>query len=108
MTISPPSSVAWHTRLRGGGGRHRRRSEAPACARARQAVIHFAAHAYVGESVENPRKYFRNNVLGALSLLKSVLDGGIGRFVFSSTCAVYGIPDQIPVTEKTSREPINP
>ncbi len=72
------------------------------------AVMHFAAHAYVGESVENPRKYFRNNVLGALSLLNSVLDAGIRRFVFSSTCAVYGIPEQIPITEQTPREPINP
>jgi UDP-glucose-4-epimerase GalE len=72
------------------------------------AVMHFAAHAYVGESVENPRKYFRNNVLGALSLLNSVLDAGIRRFVFSSTCAVYGIPEQIPISEQTPREPVNP
>jgi UDP-glucose-4-epimerase GalE len=72
------------------------------------AVMHFAAHAYVGESVENPRKYFRNNVLGALSLLNSLLDAGIRRFVFSSTCAVYGIPEQIPITEQTPREPVNP
>src|SRR5229473_8251564 len=72
------------------------------------AVMHFAAHAYVGESVGNPRKYFRNNVLGALSLLNSVLDTGIRRFVFSSTCAVYGVPGQIPITEQTPREPVNP
>ena len=72
------------------------------------AVMHFAAHAYVGESVENPRKYFQNNVVGALSLLNSALDVGIRRFVFSSTCAVYGIPGQIPITEQMPREPINP
>jgi UDP-glucose-4-epimerase GalE len=72
------------------------------------AVMHFAAHAYVGESVENPRKYFQNNVIGALSLLNSALDAGIRRFVFSSTCAVYGIPGQIPITEQIPREPINP
>ncbi len=72
------------------------------------AVMHFAAHAYVGESVENPRKYFRNNVLGALSLLNSALDAGIRRFVFSSTCAVYGVPGQILITEQTPREPVNP
>ncbi len=72
------------------------------------AVMHFAAHAYVGESVGNPRKYFRNNVLGALSLLNSALDSGIRRFVFSSTCAVYGVPGQIPITEQTPREPVNP
>jgi UDP-glucose-4-epimerase GalE len=72
------------------------------------AVMHFAAHAYVGESVEHPRKYFRNNVVGALSLLNSALDAGIRRFVFSSSCAVYGIPGQIPITEQTPREPVNP
>ncbi len=72
------------------------------------AVMHFAAHAYVGESVGSPRKYFRNNVVAALSLLNSVLDAGIRRFVFSSTCAVYGIPTQIPITEQTPREPVNP
>jgi UDP-glucose-4-epimerase GalE len=72
------------------------------------AVMHFAAHAYVGESVENPRKYFRNNVLGALSLLNAALDTGIRRFVFSSTCAVYGIPEQIPITEQAPHKPVNP
>jgi len=77
------------------------------------AVLHFAAHAYVGESVENPRKYFQNNVAAALSLLNSALDAGIRRFVFSSSCAVYGIPAQnalrqVPITEQTPREPVNP
>jgi UDP-glucose-4-epimerase GalE len=72
------------------------------------AVMHFAAHAYVGESAENPRKYFRNNVLGSLNLLNAALDAGIRRFVFSSTCAVYGIPEKIPITEQTAREPVNP
>jgi UDP-glucose-4-epimerase GalE len=72
------------------------------------AVMHFAAHAYVGESVENPRKYFRNNVLAALSLLNSTLDAGIRQFVFSSTCAVYGVPGTVPILESTPREPVNP
>jgi UDP-glucose-4-epimerase GalE len=72
------------------------------------AVMHFAAHAYVGESVENPRKYFRNNVLGALTLLNSALDAGIRRFVFSSSCAVYGVPEQSPIAERTPRDPVNP
>jgi UDP-glucose-4-epimerase GalE len=75
------------------------------------AVMHFAACAYVGESVENPQKYFRNNVLGALSLLNSALDAGIRRFVFSSSCAVYGVAGNTPgtpVTENTPREPVNP
>src|SRR5271163_4324109 len=81
--------------------------------RGMDAVMHFAAHAYVGESVQNPRKYFRNNVAAALSLLNSALDAGIRRFVFSSTCAVYGIPGQIPIrqlpiNEQMPREPVNP
>jgi UDP-glucose 4-epimerase len=79
----------------------------PALARV-DAVMHFAAHAYVGESVMNPRKYFRNNVTAALSLLNSALDAGIRRFVFSSSCAVYGIPAEIPITEQTPRAPVNP
>ncbi|MBI3478538.1 MAG: UDP-glucose 4-epimerase GalE [Acidobacteria bacterium] len=73
-----------------------------------EGVMHFAAAAYVGESVENPRKYFRNNVEGALSLLNSTLDAGIRRFVFSSTCAVYGEPAKVPITEDNSRQPVNP
>jgi len=72
------------------------------------AVMHFAAHAYVGESVTNPRKYFRNNVADALTLLNASVDAGVRHFVFSSTCAVYGTPDRIPITEQTPREPVNP
>jgi len=79
----------------------------PALARA-DAVMHFAAHAYVGESVTDPRKYFRNNVAAGLSLLNSVLAAGIKLFVFSSTCAVYGIPEQVPITEQAPRQPMNP
>lgn len=71
------------------------------------AVMHFAAHAYVGESVGNPRKYFGNNVLAALSLLNSTIDAGIRRLVFSSTCAVYGVPE-VPITEESPRAPVNP
>jgi UDP-glucose-4-epimerase GalE len=71
-------------------------------------VMHFAAHAYVGESVENPRKYFHNNVEAALSLLNATLDAGIRRFVFSSTCAVYGEPAKVPITEDNPRQPVNP
>lgn len=72
------------------------------------AVMHFAAHAYVGESVENPRKYFRNNCTDALILLNSCVDAGVRHFVFSSTCAVYGIPERVPITEQNPREPVNP
>jgi UDP-glucose-4-epimerase GalE len=72
------------------------------------AVMHFAAHAYVGESVENPRKYFRNNVNAALTLLNATIDAGIRAFVFSSSCAVYGVPTKIPIPEDIPRQPINP
>jgi UDP-glucose 4-epimerase len=71
-------------------------------------VMHFAAHAYVGESVENPRKYFHNNVESALNLLNLTVDAGIRRFVFSSTCAVYGEPAKVPITEDNPRQPVNP
>ncbi len=72
------------------------------------AVMHFAAHAYVGESVQNPRKYFRNNVEAGLALLNTCLDCGVRKFIFSSTCAVYGVPSQIPITEDNPRLPVNP
>ncbi|HZP17014.1 MAG TPA: UDP-glucose 4-epimerase GalE [Terriglobales bacterium] len=72
------------------------------------AVMHFAAHAYVGESVENPRKYFRNNVTAALTLLDAVVDSRVRKFIFSSTCAVYGNPVKVPITETNPRQPVNP
>lgn len=73
-----------------------------------EAVVHFAAHAYVGESTVNPRKYFRNNVEDALTLLNTTIDCGIKRFVFSSSCAVYGTPASVPIKEDAPRQPINP
>jgi UDP-glucose-4-epimerase GalE len=72
------------------------------------AVMHFAAHAYVGESVTNPRKYFRNNVEGGLSLLNTAVDAGVKKIIFSSTCAVYGEPSCVPISENTARQPVNP
>ncbi len=72
------------------------------------AIMHFAAHAYVGESVTNPRKYFRNNVEGGLSLLNAALDAGVKKIIFSSTCAVYGEPAKVPIEENTPRQPVNP
>lgn len=72
------------------------------------AVMHFAAHAYVGESVTNPRKYFRNNVEGGLSLLNAAVDVGVKKIVFSSTCAVYGEPSEVPIPEETVKQPVNP
>lgn len=72
------------------------------------AVMHFAAHAYVGESVAEPRKYFQNNLVCGLNLLNAVLDSPVRRFIFSSTCAVYGTPATMPITEDTPRLPVNP
>jgi len=72
------------------------------------AIMHFAAHAYVGESVTNPRKYFRNNVEGGLSLLNAAVDAGVKKIIFSSTCAVYGEPAKVPIEENIPRQPVNP
>jgi UDP-glucose-4-epimerase GalE len=72
------------------------------------AIMYFAAHAYVGESVSNPRKYFRNNVEGGLSLLNTALEIGVKKVIFSSTCAVYGEPAKVPIEENTVRNPVNP
>jgi UDP-arabinose 4-epimerase len=72
------------------------------------AVIHFAAYAYVGESVQNPRKYFDNNVGGTLTLLNAMLDSGVSDIIFSSTCATYGVPHNVPIDEAHPQTPINP
>jgi UDP-arabinose 4-epimerase len=72
------------------------------------AIMHFAAHAYVGESVRDPRKYFRNNLEGGLSLLNAAVDAGVKKIIFSSTCAVYGEPSVVPIAENTPRQPVNP
>ncbi|MFA5012015.1 MAG: UDP-glucose 4-epimerase GalE [Ignavibacteria bacterium] len=71
-------------------------------------VVHFAAFAYVGESVENPELYYNNNVVGSFNLIKSVSRKGIKKFVFSSTCSTYGNPIQIPISETETTKPINP
>jgi UDP-arabinose 4-epimerase len=74
------------------------------------AVIHFAACHYVGESMVDPRKYFRNNVEGGLSLLNAIVDSGKkdAMIIFSSTCAVYGSPTKMPITEDHPLKPVNP
>ncbi|HET8667315.1 MAG TPA: UDP-glucose 4-epimerase GalE [Terriglobales bacterium] len=72
------------------------------------AIMHFAAFALVGESVENPRLYYHNNVEKALVLLNATVDAGIRRFIFSSTCAVYGIPGRMPISEDMPKDPVNP
>ncbi|NUN93718.1 MAG: UDP-glucose 4-epimerase GalE [Verrucomicrobiae bacterium] len=73
-----------------------------------EAVMHFAANALVGESVENPGKYFRNNLANGLNLLEAMRDLGVTRIVFSSTCATYGNPERIPMTEDHPQKPLNP
>jgi len=72
------------------------------------AVIHFAGNALVGESMANPGKYFRNNVAGGINLLDAALAAGVRKFVFSSTCATYGLPERVPMTEDLPQRPINP
>src|SRR5688572_28778060 len=73
-----------------------------------EAIIHFAAHALVGESMQNPGKYFRNNVANGLELLEAAVENKVRKFVFSSTCATYGPPDRVPMTEDLPQRPINP
>ena len=71
-------------------------------------VMHFAAFAFVGESVTEPRKYYENNFVATLRLLETILDHGVTKFVFSSTCATYGEPETLPIVETTRQAPINP
>lgn len=73
-----------------------------------EAILHFAANALVGESMTNPGKYFRNNVASGLNLLDAAVACGVKKFVFSSTCATYGPPDRVPMTEELPQRPINP
>jgi len=72
------------------------------------AVMHFAAHSQVGESVEKPALYYENNVIGGLKLLEAVLDAGVKHFIFSSSAAVYGEPNNVPITEDHPCKPTNP
>ena len=73
-----------------------------------EAVVHFAAFAFVGESVTHPAKYWQNNLVNSVSLMDHCRRHGVSRFVFSSTCATYGIPEHVPITEETPQRPINP
>jgi UDP-glucose 4-epimerase len=72
------------------------------------AIMHFAASALVGESMTNPKKYFHNNVVNGLKLLDAAVECRVTKFVFSSTCATYGPPDRVPMTEDLPQRPINP
>jgi UDP-glucose 4-epimerase len=73
-----------------------------------EAVMHFAANALVGESMTNPVKYFRNNVTGGLHLLEAMVQTGVKKIVFSSTCATFGTPERVPIDETLPQKPINP
>lgn len=73
-----------------------------------EAVMHFAASAYVGESVEDPQKYYFNNTVNSLRLLRAMLTVGVDKLVFSSSCTLYGVPDEVPITEDQPVRPINP
>jgi UDP-glucose-4-epimerase GalE len=73
-----------------------------------QAVIHFAAHAYVGESMRDPRKYFRNNAVNTLNLLDAMVDTRVRHVIFSSTCSTYGVPQKLPIPEDHAQLPVNP
>ena len=73
-----------------------------------EGVIHFAASAYVGESMTDPRKYFRNNTVNTLNLLDVMLAHGVRHLVFSSTCATYGVPERVPIDESHPQRPVNP
>jgi len=70
--------------------------------------MHFAACCYVGESMENPAKYYENNVVGSLNLLEAMRRHGVRSLVFSSSCAVYGVPERLPVSEDQPRQPVSP
>jgi UDP-arabinose 4-epimerase len=72
------------------------------------AVMHFAAFAYVGESVGDPALYYRNNLCGTLALLEAMRESGVGEIVFSSTCATYGTPEAVPIRETAAQYPVNP
>jgi UDP-glucose 4-epimerase len=72
------------------------------------AVMHFAANALVGESMQNPSKYFRNNIGNGINLLDAMVATGVLRFVFSSTCAIFGPPKRVPIDETLPTQPINP
>ena len=71
------------------------------------AVMHFAARSLVGESMQIPYEYYENNVTGSLNLFKAAMDAGVDKFIFSSTAAVYGQPDEVPILETTTKAPLN-
>ncbi|MGV7223438.1 MAG: UDP-glucose 4-epimerase GalE [Nitrospinales bacterium] len=107
LVYGHPESVKWGPLEEGDIGDYRR-LETVLKKYKPLAVMHFAAYAYVGESAENPAKYYRNNVAGTLTLLETMRECGINKMIFSSTCATYGVPEQIPIGEEHPQYPINP
>jgi len=91
-----------------GGLADRRQSDSAISSSRPDAVMHFAANALVGESMQNPSKYFRNNICNGLNLLDAMVSAGVERIVFSSTCAIFGPPDRVPIDETAPARPINP
>src|SRR3954447_2849337 len=86
-----------------------RKATAETLARLRpDAVMHFAANALVGESMQNPSKYFRNNVSNGLNLLDAMISAGVEKIIFSSTCAIFGPPERVPINETMPARPISP
>src|SRR5262249_36618045 len=73
-----------------------------------EAIVHFAAFAYVGESVHSPARYYQNNLQKTLTLMECARRRGVGRFGFSSTCATYGVPERVPIDEAVPQSPVNP
>src|SRR5256714_10824336 len=73
-----------------------------------EAVMHFAANALVGESMQNPSKYFRNNIGNGVNLLDAMVSAGVRKLIFSSTCAMFGPPERVPIDEAAPMRPINP
>ena len=107
LVYGHPTSVKWGP-LEKGDIRDRQQLEIVLQKYNPIAVMHFAAYAYVSESVVNPARYYRNNVAGTLTLLESMRTCGVNKIIFSSTCATYGVPEQIPIGEDHPQQPINP
>src|SRR5215204_5631637 len=107
LTAGHPWAVRWGPFIRGDVGDFDLLRRI-LCEHRVEGVVHCAACAYVGESLLEPRKYFHNNVANTLILLDAMLEAGVGQIVFSSTCATYGIPDDLPIDENHPQRPVNP
>jgi len=107
LVYGHPAAVKWGP-LEAGDINDRRRLESVMQRYKPAAVMHFAAYAYVGESVTNPAKYYHNNAVGSLSLLEAMRNCNMDKVIFSSTCATYGLPEQTPIAESHPQSPINP